>query len=243
MVHVAPGRATAIVAGSGIDLTGVFDETHDTVPFSAVDGLVPSTVQGHASKFIHGVVAGVPVILQQGRLHAYEGFDFETITRTVDCLAQWNTSAVIFTNAVGGLRDDLVPGNLIAAEAIHAWPYNRLRLPEIQRPDWVLPGADARGAYWWMHGPCYETRAEIRALRQLGGASVGMSTAPELLRCARLGIRTAVVSCVTNACAIPQTLTHRQVLQTAQRTSTRLTQLLRQILLDGHTSAEGGAKR
>jgi purine-nucleoside phosphorylase len=81
-----------------------------------------------------------------------------------------------------------------------------------------------------MHGPCYETRAEIAALRSLGDACVGMSIAPELFRCQELGMPAGVLSCVTNVCGGTDKLTHTAVLSAARQASARLRALLRQAL-------------
>lgn len=222
--------AVAVVAGSGIDLRGLFDRVAEEIPFTAVPGLPPGGVPGHASVFLRGTAAGVPLVLQCGRLHAYEGLGFDTVTRTVDALRDLGARAVVFTNAVGGLLPELEPGDLVAADLVRAWRCARFPLPAEQTPDFVLPGADARGVYHWMHGPCYETRAEIAALRRLGAATVGMSTAPEMLRCGRIGLRAGLVSCVTNSCVRPQRLTHDHVVATARTASGKLERLLRDAL-------------
>jgi purine-nucleoside phosphorylase len=218
--------AVGVVAGSGIDLRGIFDQVDSETPFHAIPGLLSGHVPGHDSVFLRGRAGAVPLVLQCGRLHPYEGHPLETVTRTVDILQQFGVRVIVFTNAVGGLLPELRPGDLVAADRVRTWRYAPYALPAEMIPDFVLPHADSRGAYHWMHGPCYETRAEIAALQRLGAATVGMSTAPELLRCAQLGLRAGVVSCVTNSCVRPERLTHLHVLETAREASGRLCQLL-----------------
>lgn len=219
-----------IVAGSGINLRDLFDRVESEVPFRDVPGLVSGHVPGHDSVFVRGTAGGVPLTLQCGRLHPYEGLDFDAVTRSVDVLQAYGARTIVFTNAVGGLLPELAPGDLVAADAVRAWRYARYALPAEIVPDFVLPHADARGVYCWMHGPCYETRAEIAALQRLGAATVGMSTAPEMARCQTRGIRAGVVSCVTNSCVRPVRLSHDHVVATARRASGRLVRLLRDAL-------------
>lgn len=216
-----------IVAGSGIDLRDLFDSTPATTAFAELPGLAEGHVAGHASVFLRGHCAGRPLVVQCGRLHAYEGLDFATVTRTVDALHAFGVRTVLFTNAVGGLLPALEPGDLVAADAVCAWHYTGFALPRHITPDFVPPHCDAQGTYYWMHGPCYETQAEIAALQRLGAATVGMSTAPELLRCTALGVRAGVISCVTNSCVRPERLTHDGVLATARKASEKLCRLLR----------------
>lgn len=216
-----------IVAGSGIDLQDLFDSTPSVTAFAELPGLAVGHVAGHASVFLRGHCAGRPVVVQSGRLHAYEGLDFATVTRTVDVLHGFGVRTMVFTNAVGGLLPALEPGDLVAADAVHAWRYRGFALPHLITPDFVPPHCDAQGAYYWMHGPCYETQAEIAALQRFGAATVGMSTAPELVRCAALGMRAGMISCVTNSCVRPERLTHEGVLATARMASEKLCRLLR----------------
>ncbi|MBN2310707.1 MAG: purine-nucleoside phosphorylase [Candidatus Hydrogenedentes bacterium] len=220
-----------IVAGSGIDLRGLLDRVEREQAFHEVAGLVSSAVPGHAGRFLHGVCGGHPVVLQCGRLHVYEGLAVGEVVRTVDVLASSGVRTILFTNAAGGLLPEMEPGELLAVERVRPMPYRGWpEAPESIEPDIEVPRCDHRGAYMWVHGPSYETRAEIAALQRLGGAAVGMSTAPELCRCRELGLRAAAVSCITNNCCQPQVLTHAHVVETACRASRRIAALIRAAL-------------
>ncbi|MBI1318280.1 MAG: hypothetical protein GC168_04915 [Candidatus Hydrogenedens sp.] len=224
----------AVVAGSGIDLLPLLDSVHAELPFAHFPGLTTSTVKGHASRFVQGDVlvngAPVPLLLQLGRRHAYEGLDYAAVTRPVEVLQQLGATRILFTNAVGALDTALRPGMLVAMEACAVWPFRGFPLPERIAPGFMPPGADAAGVNWFMHGPSYETRAEIAALQSLGGTTVGMSTAPELLRAAELGLPAGAVSVVTNICGAPGELTHTEVVQHAQQASARLRELVRNMM-------------
>lgn len=220
-----------IVSGSGLDLTGLLDTVTARQPFSAVSGLDHGAVPGHDYAFIHGRCGTCPIVLQQGRRHVYEGLPHADVVRTVDVLHGFGVDTILFTNVVGGLLSDLRPGDLVAVSALTPWPYVAWPgQPRTIPTDFRLPGCHTTGVYYWMHGPCYETRAEITALQCQGAAVVGMSTAPEAARCRELGLRTAVVSCVTNVCGAPQALTHEHVLAVARRASGDLTALIRSVL-------------
>ena len=154
------------------------------------------------------------------------------MTATVDALHGFGVERLILTNAAGGLEPDLAPGDWVAAERVLAWRFGAHAFPEQMTPDFIVPGCRATGTYIWMHGPCYETRAEIRALQTLGGRTVGMSVAPELERCQHLGMRAGVVSCVTNNCTTQEPLSHLQVVDAAQKASEHLCDILRGFIGD-----------
>jgi purine-nucleoside phosphorylase len=218
----------AVVAGSGIDLLPLLDRvTHET-PFAEIIGIPPATVTGHEGRFVHGFCGDTPLIVQCGRVHMYEGLTYETVVRPVDMLREYGVSHALFTNAAGGLRPEMRPGNVMAADRLwtvpcRLWPDR----PEVLQPDWILPDCDFQGMYMWVHGPSYETKAEIAFLQQVEGGAVGMSTAPELKRCQDHGIRAASVSVITNNCCTPVHLTHEHVLETADHASAKLVALIR----------------
>jgi purine-nucleoside phosphorylase len=223
--------AVGVVAGSGLDLTGLLDAIDTTLPFSDLRAMPASSVAGHRGRFIKGWCGETPVIVQCGRLHAYEGFDRGAVAGTVDALHAMGARSVVFTNAAGGLLPEMMPGDLMSADCVRTWPYRRWAgMPTAITPDFEIDGCTWRGAYHWVHGPCYETRAEIAALRAKKSSAVGMSTAPEMLRAQQLGMRAAAVSCITNNCCTPQHLTHDHVLRTAAAASARLSDLLRHAL-------------
>jgi len=221
----------AVVAGSGIDLLPLLDRVEREEFFDDIPGLASSTAEGHQGRFVQGRCGPLPVIVQCGRLHVYEGLSIKNVTATVDALASFGARTIMFTNAAGGLRPEMRPGDLLAVERVRpmpcrAWPV----APDCIEPAFTVRGCRHTGDYMWVHGPCYETRAEIVALQRLDGAAVGMSTAPELVRAHALGIRAAVVSCITNNCCEHRPLTHTDVLHTARHASASITALIRDAL-------------
>ncbi len=216
-----------IVAGSGLDLRDILDCAVMDLPFDTFPGLIPSGVDGHEGTFIHGTCRDVPVIVQCGRLHFYEGHDYATVVRPVDILHQAGVRTVVFTNAAGALVPEIQPGNLVAATSVATWPFiDWPDRPETMPTDFTVPGCDHEGQYRWVHGPSYETPAEIEMLRAMDGTVVGMSAAPELHRAQTLGMRAAVISCVTNVCGSDEELSHEDVITVAEQSSTRLRTIL-----------------
>lgn len=222
------GADTAVVTGSGMDPAGLLDHVRAEVPFSEVPGLAPPGVPGHAGRFLFGDCAGRPLVVQSGRVHLYEGHGPEMVARAVEALRGWGVRRILFLTAAGGLGAGLRPGELVAVCEVWPWPSLRHGFPPLLRPALVPDGCDHEGAYAWMAGPNYETRAEIAALRRSGALVVGMSLPAELAACARLGVESAAVACVANLCGAPEKLTHTGVVAVMERASARLPRWLRE---------------
>ena len=213
--------ALGVVLGTGLgDLVGLLSERRTLA--SAETGWLPqSRATGHAGRIVAGVLAGTRVAILQGRVHHYEGHPPEMLVRGIELLAALDCRTVLLTNAAGGLRPDMVPGELVVLTG-HV---------DLVRRDWTgalgpaatvvgrgagstpydpalvataltaarRAGARARaGVYVLLSGPSYETRAEYRWLRASGVDVVGMSTVPEVTAARRLGLAVAAVSVVTN---------------------------------------------
>jgi purine-nucleoside phosphorylase len=222
----------AVVLGSGLsEVANDFTPTA-TVAYADIPGLVPPTVAGHRGQMAVGHWAGVPTVVCYGRVHFYEGHPWERVTTLVRLLAEFGVRKLILTNAAGGIRDDLNPGDLMAIRGhIKLLDSNGWRvLAEGAEPTtYPLLAPDLPvGVYAALTGPCYETPAEIRALRQIGADAVGMSTAVEAEAAVELGMTVAGVSCITNKAAglAEGTLSHHEVEQTARTAVVRLSRVL-----------------
>ncbi|HEY0840151.1 MAG TPA: purine-nucleoside phosphorylase [Vulgatibacter sp.] len=241
----------AVILGSG--LGGFADRLVGAraIPYADLPGFPASSVPGHAGRMVAGTLAGVPVAAMQGRIHAYEGHEPWLVAFPARVLCRWGARALVVTNAAGGVRAALRPGDLMRiSDHLDLSGTNPLVGPNDERlgprfPD--LSGAyDPRlaaalyesarragvelktGVYACLRGPSYETPAEIRMLRSLGADAVGMSTVPEVIVAAHMGVPVAGISCITNLAAGigEQPLSHAEVAATAARTEARFSALL-----------------
>jgi purine-nucleoside phosphorylase len=227
-VLAAGGSRSPVGVVLGTGLGGLVDRLADQWSLPGIDTgwLAQSRATGHAGRIVGGTIGGVPVAMLQGRVHGYEGFPAETLTRGVELLAALGAETLLLTNASGGLRPDMTSGEVVvvtdhidlfrrrwdeglapAGDAATPRPtraggHGRLYDPDLanlaHEAAWRAGAVVRKGVYALLSGPSYETRAEYRMLRRLGADVVGMSTVPEVVAAARLGVPVAVCSIVTN---------------------------------------------
>ena len=243
--------AVGIVLGSGLaPLADRLDEVAD-VATEDIPGYPPSTVVGHAGRFLFGELGGQPVAMLKGRLHAYEGYDLDEVVLPVRIMAGLGVSTLVLTNAAGGIHPDFRTGDvMLIADHLnlhHASPLRGRNVDEWgpRFPDMTeIYDADLRrtthsiadesgmtlreGIYASVPGPQYETPAEIRMLATLGADAVGMSTVPEAIAARHLGLRVLGLSVISNAAAgISKTpLDHAEVVEAGKRVGEELSSLL-----------------
>jgi purine-nucleoside phosphorylase len=247
--------AVAIVLGSG--LGGFTDAMKEAVAcaYADVPNWPASAVIGHAGQLVVGTVAGKRVAALSGRVHYYEGHDLRTVTFAIRAMASFGVRTLILTNAAGGINLDFKPGTLMLMDDhINLMGSNPLVGPNEDRfgprfPDMTevysrrlrelaMAAAAhvsvplARGVYVAVHGPSYETPAEIRAFRTLGADAVGMSTVPEAIVARHMGMEVLGISCITNPAAgvLPQPLVHDEVMEVARRVRGQFSALLEAIV-------------
>lgn len=226
----------AVVFGSGLSEAASPFLPVASVPFADVPGLVPPTVAGHKGRVSVGHWAGVPAVVSFGRVHFYEGHPWDRVTRLVQLIAECGVKTLVLTNAAGGIRDDLSPGDLMAIRGhlklldAGAWTHlaSALAVGSRRTEVYTLLAPLPTGVYAALTGPCYETPAEIRALRAIGADAVGMSTAVEAETAAALGLTVAGISCVTNKAAglSDGPLSHGEVEATAKTAVAKLAEVL-----------------
>jgi xanthosine phosphorylase len=250
----APGfrPRLGIVLGSG--LGGLADALDGAVavPYAEIPGFPPSTVAGHAGRFVLGTLEGVPVACMQGRFHLYEGHPPAIVKLPIRTFAALGVEALLLTNAAGSLRAEVVPGNLmlitdhlnfmwtnpLLGPNDDAWGERFVGLQDAYDPD--LRARLTRcagelgirlheGVYCSLLGPLFETPAEIRAYRTLGADAVGMSTVPEVIVARHAGIRVAAISAITNLAVGMSTepVDHEQTLRGAALAAADLARLVR----------------
>lgn len=215
---------TAIVLGSGLGFLTDRMEQAIRIPYEEIPGFPVSTVESHAGVLCVGQLSGKAVFAFSGRFHYYEGYDFRTVTFYVRVLHCLGVHTLVLTNAAGGMNPAFRPGDLMlisdhiklcadSPERGAADPFFGPRffdMTETYTPRLRELAKDTaaalslpiyEGVYCFMGGPQFETPAEIRALRLLGGDAVGMSTVPEAIVAARCGMDILGISCITNMAA------------------------------------------
>jgi len=233
--------AAALILGSG--LGGLANRITNALrlPFAQIPGFPSATVAGHAGMLISGELAGKRVLALAGRFHMYEGHGAALAAFPTRVLHAFGARTLIVSNAAGGVRRTLLPGDLmLIRDHINFMFRNPLVGPteagEVRFPDMSSPydanlselarqvardeGIALReGVYCGLLGPTYETPAEVRMLSFLGADAIGMSTVPEVIVARALGMRALGVSCITNmACGLSTTpITHAEVIETTAR--------------------------
>ena len=245
-----------LILGSGLGDFCDRLEDQTVIPFSDIPGFPLPTVEGHQGAFVLGSCRGRTVAALQGRFHYYEGYSQQEITLPVRVMAKLGVRTLILTNAAGGINLDFQPGTLmLLTDHINYSGMNPLIGPNLDEfgprfPDMsdiytralrekLLPlareaGIPLReGVYVMYSGPNYETPAEIRFFRAVGGDAAGMSTVPEALAARHAGLQVMGVSCITNMAAgvLPQPLSHEEVVETAGRVKRDFTRLL-ELMID-----------
>lgn len=241
----------AIVLGSGLGEYGDKITIKAEIPYSKIDGFPVSTVAGHKGRFLLGTVKDVPVILMQGRVHYYEGYNMQDVVLPIRLMGMLGAETIILTNAAGGINTTFQPGDLMMIkDHISSFVPSPLRGKNIDElgtrfPDMsqvydrdlenvLKASADKlgislkEGVYAQMSGPEYETPAEIKMLRTLGADAVGMSTVCEAIAARHMGMKVCGISCITNMAAgiLDQPLNHREVQQTADKVKDQFAKLV-----------------
>ena len=215
--------AVGIILGSGLGgVTGAITDAV-TIPYDTLPHFARSTAHCHAGQLVCGMLEGVPVVVLEGRQHAYEGYPLAQITFPVRVLQRLGARRLIVTNACGGLNPTFRTGDLMVIDDhINLLNGNPLiginderlgpRFPDMSAPytprliDEALEIARRenfaahRGVYVAVTGPNLETRAEYRFLRGIGADVVGMSTVPEVIVAVHAGLEVLGISVITDMC-------------------------------------------
>lgn len=249
------GHDVGLVLGSG--LSGFADGLPGAIVIDSADlGFPQPKVVGHAGHIVSAKLGNTRLLTSAGRVHTYEGWDPSEVVFGVRTLAMAGCRTVILTNASGGVGEGLAPGDLVTiSDHINMVARNPLvgvnddrwgpRFPDLSN---VYPAALRKivaesaaavgdtykeGIYAWQLGPSYETPAEIRVLRQMGADLVGMSTVPEAIALAHMGVPVIGISLVTNLAAGigSEPLSHEEVTEIAGQAKQRFAALLKEVIV------------
>ena len=255
----APGFTPklGLILGSGL---GAFADSLTksvAIDYRELPDFPVSSVHGHAGRLVLGYRGEVPVVAMSGRVHFYEGYTPQQVAFPARVLCRLGIKHLTVTNAAGGINLGFNVGDLMAiTDHLNLSGFNPLigpnddelgpRFPDmthaydpsalkVLRGSAQASGATLReGVYVALSGPSYETPAEIRMLRTLGGDAVGMSTVPEVIVAAHMGVKVTGISCITNLAAgiSAQKLSHEEVSETANKVKHTFTALLGRFLED-----------
>ena len=237
-----PSRRSLLFSGSGLSSFGNLVKTDAKIAFGDIPHFSPSTVEGHPGQLLLGHLEGVPVVVMQGRIHAYEGHSWQDVVFPIQVMAQLGAEALVVTNAAGGMMKKMKAGDLmIIKDHINLTGGNPLVGPNISElgvrfVDMTDPyekklrallkkslmkrkARHHEGVYVGLLGPTYETVSEVKHLQKIGGHAVGMSTVAEVIAARHAGLRVVGLSCITNlSTGLSKTkLTHDDVKETSAR--------------------------
>lgn len=230
----------ALVLGSGLGDYADHIRVETAVDYGELEGFPRSTVAGHKGRFVFGYAGNVPVVVMQGRVHYYEGYAIQDVVLPIRLMGKMGAEVLFLTNAAGGVNFDFAPGDfmmitdqisnfvpspLIGPNLDELGPrfcdmshIYREELQALIREAAEEEGIPLReGVYIQLTGPNFESPAEVRMCRALGGDAVGMSTACEAVAANHMGMKVCGISCISNlGCGMSEKpLSHAEVQETA----------------------------
>lgn len=232
----------ALILGSGLGDYAETIKVEATLDYHEIEGFPVSTVAGHKGRFIFGYVEEVPVVIMQGRVHYYEGYPISDVVLPVRLMKLMGAEVLFLTNAAGGVNYDFSAGDfMLINDHISCFVPSPLigrnmdelgtRFPDmsnvydkdlrniIKETANGLDIALKEGVYVQLTGPAYESPAEVRMCRILGGDAVGMSTACEAVAANHIKMKICGISCISNlACGMTdEPLNHKEVQEVADK--------------------------
>jgi purine-nucleoside phosphorylase len=254
--HQAPFEPEiSIILGSGLGDFAEQLELHNSISTSDIPNYPASTVAGHKGKIHFAEYENKKIILFQGRIHFYEGYNINECILPVLISHKLGVKYLLLTNAAGGINKNFSPGDLMIASSFNgilikkeltdligltnqAGKNNIINLPHQDFNNLIKSAAKneniklKEGVYWCTKGPTYETPAEIKFFANYGADAVGMSTVHEAVYGAYIGLKTSAISCITNfgAGISNQKLSHSEVTETADRVKDIFARLVKAII-------------
>ena len=242
----------AIVLGSGLGSFADSTKKVKTIPTTEIPKFPSAMVEGHKGIIHFSKIGNKKLIIFQGRLHFYEGYNLSDCILPILLAKKIGCNKIILTNAAGGINKNLKPGDLMIADSFNATNIKK-ELTELigissleaknnffncpsPRMNKVFKMAATEigillhaGTYWYTKGPNYETPAEIEMISRFGGDAAGMSTVHEAVFASSINMEVAIVSCITNMASgiLPQKLSHTEVTETAKNSADKFAFLLK----------------
>lgn len=241
----------ALILGSGLGDYAEQVQVEAVLDYHDIEGFPVSTVLGHKGRFVFGYIQNVPVVIMQGRVHFYEGYDMHDVVLPTRLMGMLGAKVLFLTNAAGGMQKGTHAGDfMLITGHISSFVPSPLVGPNIEELGTRFPDMSEvykkdlqeiirntakncgiplkEGVYVQTTGPNYETPEEIRMYRSLGADAVGMSTACEAMAANHMGMRVCGISCISNLAAgiSENPLTHAEIQETADRVAPLFQQLI-----------------
>ena len=247
-----------MILGSGLGLLSESIEDPTIIPYHDLPGWPLSTVEGHAGELVIGSLEGQDVLVMNGRIHFYEGYEMSQVTLPIRVMQRLGIEIVLVTNAAGGVNQDFVPGNpMLITDHLNLLGMagvNPLRGPNLEDFGTRFPDMSQaydkelqdlarsvakeqeiilyEGIYVCLAGPTFETPADLRFLLGAGVDAVGMSTVPEVIVANHGGQRVLGLSGITNSSNLygEAETTHEEVIETGKELAPKMMNLIRGVL-------------
>ena len=244
----------AIILGSGLGELAAEISDAVEIPYADIPNFPISTVEGHSGKLIFGKLGGHDIMAMKGRFHFYEGYSMKEVTLPIRVMYELGITTLFVSNAAGGMNPAFKIGDLmVITDHINLFPEHPLRgknfptgprFPDMHEPydhrlislaTQVAKDKNIRlvyGVYVGVQGPTFETPAEYKMYRALGGDTVGMSTVPEVIVAHHCGIKSFGISVVTDLGGFdsPVEVSHEEVQQAADKAQPIMTELIREMI-------------
>ena len=255
-ISTQPG--IGLILGSGLGALSESVQEPIIIPYHDLPGWPISTVEGHAGELVIGTLDGKDVLVMNGRIHFYEGYEMSQVTLPIRVMQRLGIKIILVTNAAGGVNQDFIPGNpMLITDHLNLLGMagvNPLRGPNLEEfgtrfPDMSQPydkdlieltkkvAKDLgitlyEGIYVCLAGPTFETPADLRFLLNAGVDAVGMSTVPEVIVANHGGQRVLGISGITNSSNLygEAETTHEEVIETGKILAPKMMDLIRGVL-------------
>lgn len=247
-----------LILGSGLGPLSESIQYPTVIPYNELPGWPLSTVEGHTGELIIGKLEEKDVLVMNGRIHYYEGYEMSQVTLPIRVMQRLGIEIVVVTNAAGGINQDFNPGNpMLITDHLNllgmAGP-NPLRGPNLDEFGTRFPDMSQaydhklieiarkvakeleitlyEGVYVCLAGPTFETPADLRFLLNAGVDAVGMSTVPEVIVANHGGQRVLGISGITNQSNLygEAKTTHEEVIETGKLLAPKMMKLIQGIL-------------
>lgn len=241
----------ALILGSGLGDYADRIQMEAVLDYHEIEGFPVSTVLGHKGRFVFGYIQEVPVVIMQGRVHYYEGYDMSDVVLPTRLMGMLGAKVLFLTNASGGIQEGMEAGDfMLITGHISSFVPSPLAGPNVDELGTRFPDMSEvyrkklqevirktagelqiplkEGVYLQTSGPNYETPEEIQMYKILGADAVGMSTACEAMAANHMGMNVCGISCISNLAAgiAKHPLTHAEIQETADRVAPMFQQLI-----------------